>query len=145
MFDVFNDDELLELIRVTFPDLHERSSKDSLNNQVTRLKIKVLIASFLNVLSRTQGMDEHFFKVLRGQLTKFIRICDIEYLQELEELSEHLFSEDPSDFIVGLQRLFDSETGPDAFEKAVEKCDEWEEEMNQIYCLHLPPLNDQPI
>ena len=95
---------------------------------------------------RINGFDDDLFQVVRGQMSQFImRTADMQYVQEFSELNEHLFSRDSNDLMLGLQKLFAVDDGPEAFQKALESLELWEDQMKQLYFLHLSSVNDLPI
>lgn len=145
MFEDFENKELIDFIMKSFKN-EEATEYETLSDKVSRITCAISVCTFLQMLFRIQGFDDDLFQVIRGQLAQFVmKSADINYVRELRDLNQHLFSNESESLLLGLQRLFDTEDGPEAFQTALESLEGWEEEMKQLYFLYLTPSNDIPI
>ena len=143
--DIFNDKELIQLVVESF-NAEEVVTPETLHDRMRRITCALSICTFVQLMFRINGFDDDLFQVVRGQMSQFImRTADMQYVQEFSELNEHLFSRDSNDLMLGLQKLFAVDDGPEAFQKALESLDLWEDQMKQLYFLHLSSVNDLPI
>lgn len=143
--DIFNDKDLIQLVVESFSE-EEVVTPETLHDRMRRITVALSICTFVQLMFRINGFDDDLFQVVRGQMSQFImRTADMQYVQEFSELNEHLFSRDSNDLMLGLQKLFAVDDGPEAFQKALESLDLWEDQMKQLYFLHLNSVNDLPI
>ena len=143
--DIFNDKDLIQLVVESFSE-EEIVTPETLHDRIRRITVALSICTFVQLMFRINGFDDDLFQVVRGQMSQFImRTADMQYVQEFSELNEHLFSRDSNDLMLGLQKLFAVDDGPEAFQKALESLDLWEDQMKQLYFLHLNSVNDLPI
>lgn len=143
--DIFNDKDLIQLVVESFSE-EEVVTPETLHDRMRRITVALSICTFVQLMFRINGFDDDLFQVVRGQMSQFImRTADMQYIQEFSELNEHLFSRDSNDLMLGLQKLFAVDDGPEAFQKALESLDLWEDQMKQLYFLHLNSVNDLPI